>query len=153
VYEAHDPQPRHLVTAFVRFDGYGLQCIASEALYRGIPTLALLLTSSLRRPIRVRVSRLPRKNSRSNLRQILDSWNKQFSEGDPRRYPDVRNFRRDFARGQRVVIGTEWGLPGIPGQPMSAEEKRKEAERSRGRIMTFLKAYEEKHGNTPLPQQ
>jgi hypothetical protein len=86
-------------------------------------------------------------------RQMLDSWNKQFSEDDPRRYPDVRNFRRDFHRGQRVVIGTECGLPGIPGQPMSAKEKRKEAEQSKQRIITFLKAYEEKHGNAPRLQQ
>jgi hypothetical protein len=44
----------------------------------------------------------------SPWRQILDSWKKQFSESDPRRYPDVRNVRRDFDRGQQAVIGTKW---------------------------------------------
>ena len=58
-------------------------------------------------------------------RRMLESWNKQFSEGDPRRYPDVQNFWRDFMRGQEAVIGTKWGLPGVPGQPMSADEGRK----------------------------
>jgi hypothetical protein len=84
-------------------------------------------------------------------RQMLESWNKQFSEDDPWRYPDLRNFRRGFDRGQRAVIGTKWGLPGVSGQPMSADQKREEAKRSKERIITFLKAYEEKHGNASLP--
>lgn len=86
-------------------------------------------------------------------RQMLEDWNKQFSEDDPRRYGDVRNFRRDFDRGQRAVIGTEWGLPGVPSQPMSADEKRKEAEQSKERMIAFLKAYRAKHGNTQLFQR
>jgi hypothetical protein len=77
----------------------------------------------------------------------LESWNKQFSESDPRRYQDVRNFRRDFDRAQQAVIGTGWGLPGHRGQPMSADEGRKKAERGKERIITILKAYREKHGN------
>lgn len=81
----------------------------------------------------------------------MQSWNKQFSEDDPWRYPDLRNFRRDFDRGQRAVIVTKCGLPVVSGQPMNPDEKRKEAKRSKERIITFLKAYEEKHGNAPLP--
>jgi len=67
-------------------------------------------------------------------RRMLENWNRQFSEGDPRRYPDVRNFQRDFKRGQKGVIGTEWGLPGVPGQPMTAED-RKTARRNDKRIL------------------
>jgi hypothetical protein len=86
-------------------------------------------------------------------RQMLESWNKQFSEGDPRRYSDVRNFRRDFDRGQQAVIGTEWGLPGTPDQPISADEARKEARERKERLITALKAHREKYGNTPLSQR
>lgn len=34
-------------------------------------------------------------------RRMLESWNEQFSEGDPWRYPDVQNFWRDFMRDRR----------------------------------------------------
>ena len=81
---------------------------------------------------------------------MLESWNKQFSEGDPRRYPDVRNFRRDFDRGQQAVIGTEWGLPGVPAQPMSADEERNEAEERKERMIAALKGYAKKTNNAPL---
>jgi hypothetical protein len=70
-------------------------------------------------------------------RRMLENWNRQFSEGDPQRYPDVRNFQRDFRRGQKGVIGTKWGLPGVPGQPMTAED-RKTARRNAQRILERL---------------
>ena len=80
-------------------------------------------------------------------RQILDSWNKQFSESDPRRYPDVRNFRRDFDRGQQAVIGTKWGLPSVPGQPMSYQEKVTQAKAREARLIKGLKALAVKTGD------
>ena len=67
-----------------------------------------------------------------------------------RRYPEVRNFHRDFDRGQQAVIGTEWGLPGIPGQPLTYQEKLVEAKASKERIMMMLKAQAEKNGNAAL---
>ena len=33
-----------------------------------------------------------------------------------------RNFQRDFKRGQEAVIGNEYGLPGVPAQPRTAEQ-------------------------------
>jgi hypothetical protein len=83
-------------------------------------------------------------------RRMLESWNKQFSEGDPRRYSDVRNFRRDFDRGQQAVIGTEWGLPAVPGQPLTYQEKLAEGKASKERLMVMLKAHAEKTGDAPL---
>jgi|SRR5215204_471930 len=76
-------------------------------------------------------------------RQMLESWNKQFSEDDPRMYPDIRNFRRDFDRGQQAVIGTELGLPGIPGHPMTYREKAAEAKEGEEHIINLLAALSE----------
>jgi hypothetical protein len=85
-------------------------------------------------------------------RQMLESWNKQFSEGDPQRYPDVRNFRRDFDRGQQAVIGTAWGLPGVPGQPMSYQQRLAEAKAREAHITKALKVIAKKTGNAPFSE-
>lgn len=55
-------------------------------------------------------------------RDMLKDWNGQLSNDDPWRYSDVRNFQRDFHRAQLAVIGTNQGLPGVPGMPMTAAE-------------------------------
>jgi hypothetical protein len=83
-------------------------------------------------------------------RKSMGSWNKQFSEGDPRCYSEVRNFHRDFDRGQQAVIGTEWGLPGVPGQPLTYQQKLAEAEASKERLTMVLKAHAENTGNAAL---
>jgi len=45
---------------------------------------------------------------------VRKSWDKQFPVGDARRYGEHnrRNFYRDFMRGQRTVVGTEYGFLG-----------------------------------------
>jgi hypothetical protein len=58
-------------------------------------------------------------------RKMLELWNEQL-EHHSWRYQNVRNFRRDFMRGQEAIIGTQWGLPGVPGEPKNAEEVRKD---------------------------
>jgi len=70
---------------------------------------------------------------------------------EARRYSEVRNFRCDFDRGQQAVIGTEWGLPGVPGQPLTYyQRKLAEAEASKERLMMALKAHAENTGNAAL---
>jgi len=69
------------------------------------------------------------------MRQV---WNELYHRGHKWHYyssndPDARIFYRDFTRGQQAVIGTRWGLPGVPSQPMTKAEA---VERAR-RIMTI----------------
>ena len=59
-------------------------------------------------------------------RRMLELWNEQLPEPHSWRYKNVRNFQRDCMRGQEAVIGTKWGLPGVPGEPKNAEEVRKD---------------------------
>lgn len=63
-------------------------------------------------------------------RDLMKCWNDSLPADDPRRYSNSRNFSRDFRRAQRAVTGTDHGLPGIPGQPMSLAEAKKRAEAS-----------------------
>jgi len=67
-------------------------------------------------------------------------WNERYHRGHDWHYysskdPDARIFRRDFDRGQQAVIGTKWGLPGIPGQPMTAEEAHEARRRNTRRML------------------
>ncbi len=54
--------------------------------------------------------------------QIKEAWNKQCPESDPGHYKEAKYFKRDFKRAQQAILGTDQGLPGIPGQPMSRDE-------------------------------
>jgi hypothetical protein len=62
-------------------------------------------------------------------RRMLELWNEQLREPHSWRYENVRNFRRDFTRGQEAVIGTKWGLPGMLGEPKDAKEAREDMKR------------------------
>jgi hypothetical protein len=67
--------------------------------------------------------RLPR------WKELRREWNERFPAGHAWHYgqkdPHAKLFRRDFARAQEKIIGTSYGLPGVPGKPMTkAEEQR-----------------------------
>jgi hypothetical protein len=67
-------------------------------------------------------------------REILEDWNRVYPEADAWHYKNARttgvqNFRRDFDRGQEAVIGTRFGLPGVPDQPRTAAETKAAFER------------------------
>jgi hypothetical protein len=67
-------------------------------------------------------------------RKMLELWNEQL-EHHSWRYKNVRNFRRDFMRGQEAIIGTQWGLPGVPGEPKNEEQVREDdIKRLRSRV-------------------
>lgn len=53
---------------------------------------------------------------------LKDLWNAQLPQGDSRHYKEAKYFKRDFKRAQRAILGTDQGLPGIAGQPMTREE-------------------------------
>lgn len=60
-------------------------------------------------------------------RDMLRSWNKDHPPGDKWHYEDeegkgVKRFHRDFKRGQHAVVGSDFGLPGDPNQPMTRAE-------------------------------
>jgi hypothetical protein len=62
-------------------------------------------------------------------KELRRQWNEKYPGGHKWHYgqddPHAKIFRRDFISGQKVVIGTHYGLPGIPGMPMTrAEEQR-----------------------------
>jgi len=62
-------------------------------------------------------------------------WNERHPRGHDWHYyssrdPDARIFRRDFDRGQQAVIGTKWGLPGVPNQPMTKAQALERAQRN-----------------------
>ena len=80
-------------------------------------------------------SKLVMVNERENLgklvlpgtgkwRDLRKQWDDHLPADHAWRYGEIgwRNFHRDFMRGQKAVIGNRWGLPGYPGQPMTAEE-------------------------------
>ena len=60
-------------------------------------------------------------------RRLRELWDDHLSAGHAWRYGENgwRNFHRDFMRGQKAAIGTEWGLPGYPGQPVTYAETQK----------------------------
>jgi hypothetical protein len=67
-------------------------------------------------------------------RVMLRRWNEQHPRSDRWHYenPDetgVQRFQRDFVRGQKAVIGTRFGLPGVPGQPMTRADAKAGDER------------------------
>lgn len=53
---------------------------------------------------------------------LVKSWNTELPEDDPRRYKEAKYFKRDFHRAQLAVIGTDEGLPGVPGQPITVDQ-------------------------------
>jgi hypothetical protein len=58
---------------------------------------------------------------------MLNRWNERFPASHRWHYENaertgVQRFHRDFGRGQEAVIGTKYGLPGVPGQPQTAAE-------------------------------
>lgn len=57
-------------------------------------------------------------------RKLRELWDDHLPAGHAWRYGKNgwRNFHRDFMRGQKAAIGTEWGLPGYPGQPVTYAE-------------------------------
>lgn len=54
--------------------------------------------------------------------ELKDRWNAQLAQGDSRNYKEAKYFKRDFKRAQRAILGTDQGLPGIAGQPMTRDE-------------------------------
>ena len=62
-------------------------------------------------------------------KELRRQWNEKYPAGHEWHYgqkdPHAKLFRRDFVRAQEKIIGTPYGLPGIPGRPMTrAEEQR-----------------------------
>jgi hypothetical protein len=62
-------------------------------------------------------------------KELRSEWNESYPTKHPWHYgqkdPHAKLFRRDFVRAQEAIIGTPYGLPGIPGRPMTqAEEQR-----------------------------
>lgn len=59
-------------------------------------------------------------------KMLRELWNERYPEGHEWHYPKKKEhrFSRDFYRGQEAVIGTQYGLPGVPHQPMTAAEAR-----------------------------
>lgn len=60
----------------------------------------------------------------STWRSLREAWDNELPAGHDWRYGErgARNFPRDFERGQMKVTGSKWGLPGVPGQPMTQAE-------------------------------
>ena len=62
-------------------------------------------------------------------KELRSEWNERYPIGHAWHYgqkdPHAKLFRRDFVRAQEKIIGTSYGLPGVPGMPMTgAEEQR-----------------------------
>jgi len=62
-------------------------------------------------------------------KELRREWNERYPVGHAWHYgqkdPHAKLFRRDFVRAQEKIIGTSYGLPGVPGMPMTrAEEQR-----------------------------
>lgn len=57
-------------------------------------------------------------------KELRELWNKRYPEDHEWHYHRKKEhrFSRDFYRGQEVMIGTQYGLPGAPGQPRSRAE-------------------------------
>lgn len=63
-------------------------------------------------------------------RKLRELWDDHLPAGHTWRYGEKgeRNFYRDFMRGQEAVTGSKWGIPGYPGQPMTAEQSNRAVE-------------------------
>lgn len=61
---------------------------------------------------------------RESWRELRQLWDASFPPGHAWRYSEknVRNFYRDFMRGQKDVTGSKWGLLAIPNQPRTAAQ-------------------------------
>jgi len=61
-----------------------------------------------------------------NWRNLRRSWDDTLPVDSPWRYGEqgLRNFRRDFGRGQQAITDGTQGLPAIPGQPKTQSESR-----------------------------
>lgn len=58
-------------------------------------------------------------------KELRELWNERYPQNHEWHYGKDRahRFSRDFLeRGQEAVIGTKWGLPGVPGMPKGEEE-------------------------------
>ena len=57
-------------------------------------------------------------------RELQKLWDDHLPTDHAWRYGEKgwRNFHRDYMRGQEAVIGNEYGLPGVPHQPRTAEQ-------------------------------
>lgn len=55
---------------------------------------------------------------------LRNLWNERYPQTHNWHYhrKEEHRFSRDFYRGQEAIIGTRYGLPGIPNQPMTAAE-------------------------------
>jgi hypothetical protein len=62
-------------------------------------------------------------------KELRSEWNEKYPVRHPWHYgqrdPDAKVFRRDFVRAQEAIIGTRYGLPGIPGRPMTQSEEQR----------------------------
>lgn len=59
-------------------------------------------------------------------KRLRELWNEHYPAGDAWHYGEGREhrFSRDFYRAQKAVIGTEYGLPGVPGEPRTYAENK-----------------------------
>jgi hypothetical protein len=57
-------------------------------------------------------------------RELQKLWDDPLPTDHAWRYGENgwRNFHRDFMRGQKATTGSNWGLPGYPGQPVTSAE-------------------------------
>ena len=78
--------------------------------------------------------------------ELRKSWDKHLPANHAWRYGENgrRNFHRDFMRGQKAVTGTQDGLPGVPGQPVTQLEVRAAVEARDKRIVKSLRATQER---------
>jgi hypothetical protein len=67
------------------------------------------------------------------LRNLWNEWYPQTHEWHYHKKQEHR-FSRDFYRGQEAVIGTQYGLPGIPNQPMTEAEVVSRVEQMKERL-------------------
>jgi hypothetical protein len=62
-------------------------------------------------------------------KELRSKWNGRYPAKHPWHYgqkdPHAKVFRRDFVRAQEAIIGTRYGLPGIPGRPMTQSEEQR----------------------------
>jgi hypothetical protein len=65
-------------------------------------------------------------------KELRREWNERYPAGHEWHYgqkdPHAKLFRRDFVRAQEKIIGTPYGLPGIPGWPMTRDEEQRMVE-------------------------
>jgi len=65
---------------------------------------------------------------RESWRELRRLWDANLPPGHAWSYGEknVRNFYRDFMRGQQDVTGSKWGLLAIPNQPRTAAQARED---------------------------